>query len=420
MKKKIIWLLITCLMVAALVLTSCAQTSPEEEDVVTEEEVEPIKIGGPKSLTGWAAADHAEWFEGMELAVAEINTAGGLLGRPVELVLFDIGTQEPEKIIAAAEQLIGLDKVDAMITLYAGWGPDLEYFGRYDVPYIHAGSIQTMTDAVAADPELRNVFMIDGYESEWAKPAAAQLLALPYDYPNKTYASIHADDIWSITYSSALGDWLTEEGWETVIDEQFTYGNREWGPILSKIRELNPGIINFEVVAVEEGVTFIQQFLENPTDSIIWTGYGGANPGYVDLLGEDINGVMCSLWSYPLDTEKGNHFRESYDKHFAKKLPILSAGGGYDAVNIWANAVEIAGDPSDYDAVCEALRTARYEGVLGWYYMPPPGQFAEYGDYADNLLPVTGGQYQDGKPTRLFTYTTPDADNEFQLPPWIK
>ncbi|MFC1992089.1 ABC transporter substrate-binding protein, partial [Chloroflexota bacterium] len=206
----------------------------------------------------------------------------------------------------------------------------------------------------------------------------------------------------------------------TVIDEQFSYGTREWGPILSKIRELEPAIINFEVVAVEEGVTFIQQFLENPTDSIIWTGYGGPNPGYAELMGEDINGVMCSIWSYPLNTEKGVQYREAFEKRYGKELSLLSAGGGYDALNLWANAVEIAGDPSDYDAVCEALRTIRYEGVLGWYYMPAPGQFARYGEYEDQLLPVTSGQYQDGKPVRLFIQTTPDTDNEFQMPPWMK
>ncbi len=72
-------------------------------------------------------------------------------------------------------------------------------------PYLHAGSIQALTDEVAADPTKRNIFMTDGYESEWARPAAAQLLALPYDYPNKKFASIYADDAWSPVYSRALG-----------------------------------------------------------------------------------------------------------------------------------------------------------------------------------------------------------------------
>ena len=60
------------LVTTAVAAAGCA--APEEKG--------PIKIGGPISMTGWYAVDLESWYEGMVLAIDEINAAGGLLGRP--------------------------------------------------------------------------------------------------------------------------------------------------------------------------------------------------------------------------------------------------------------------------------------------------------------------------------------------------
>ena len=408
----------TLVMISVVMAVILISTAVLAAGCAAPKETGPIKIGTPMSVTGWYAVDQESWYEGMVLAIDEINAAGGLLGRQIELVVFDIENQEAEKIIAAAEKLIGQDKVDMLSTCYAGFGPDIEYFGRYDVPYLHASSTKNTTDMVAADPSLNNVFMVDGHQTEWAIPHARQFALLDYDYPNKKVASLYADDAWSIVYGPALADNLVKQGFEVVMDEQVAYGTREWGPLLAKLRPLEPAIIALEILTAEEGVTFIQQFLENPTDSLIWLGYAGVIPEYPALLGDDVNGIMSGSYGFPMRNEIGDSYRAAYVQKFNKEVPMNIAAGGYDSVYLWAKAVEEVGDPSDHVAVNDALRQITYEGVLGWYSFRLPDQYVAYGAYEDGLLPISMVQYQNGKVVQLFSQYTPETP--FQVPPYIK
>jgi hypothetical protein len=87
---------------------------------------EPIKIGIPLALTGDFAPIGVDSRAGVQFAVDKINGDGGLLGRPVEIVLFDIKDLAPERLMAAADKLIGQDKVDTVHAGWAGWGQDIK------------------------------------------------------------------------------------------------------------------------------------------------------------------------------------------------------------------------------------------------------------------------------------------------------
>lgn len=77
----------------------------------------PIRIGVLHSLSGTMAASERPLVDAVRLAVEEINAAGGLLGRPVEMVVAD-GQSDPRVFAAKAEQLIVSEKVSA---LFACW-----------------------------------------------------------------------------------------------------------------------------------------------------------------------------------------------------------------------------------------------------------------------------------------------------------
>ena len=376
----------------------------------------PIKIGAPISLTGLYASDGREYYEGVVLAVEEINASGGLLGRPLKVITFDIGDQNAENIVAAGEKLIGRDKVDVLLSPYAGFGVDVEYFGRYDIPYLHSSATQNTVDMVAADPGRRNVFQTDDTQVGFAKASLAALLSLPYDYPNKKMVSLYADDQWSTLYARIMREGLIKKGWTVVMKRMFPYGTREWGPVLTRIRSLEPALICLEALSAEEGITFFRQFLKNPTNSLIWLGYGFALKEYPQMLGKEGDGLMGFAYCYPLDSKKGNHLRNAYKKRWGKEIPITMVGAGYDAVYIWAKAVERVGDPSDYDAVVKAIQTYPYEGSLGVYRFSQPGNYAPQGPE----YPVTTIQMQGGKHVAIYRDVTPVKGAKFLLPSWIK
>ncbi len=72
-----------------------------------------IKIGAPDPLTGIYAVDGSVMLNVTKLAVADINAAGGLLGKKLEVIAFDIEDMLPEKLIAAAEVLVAKEKSES-------------------------------------------------------------------------------------------------------------------------------------------------------------------------------------------------------------------------------------------------------------------------------------------------------------------
>ena len=82
---------------------------------------EPIKVGAPLCLSGPYAGDGLGYFRGIEMAIDELNKGGGLFGRPLEIVKFDTQDFAPERVMQAADQLVGREKVVAIHAGWAGW-----------------------------------------------------------------------------------------------------------------------------------------------------------------------------------------------------------------------------------------------------------------------------------------------------------
>ena len=116
-------------------------------------EEKPIRVGAPDPLTGIYASDGLVMLEATKLAVADLNAQGGLLGRKLEVVHFDIEDMLPEKLISAAEVLVVKEQCDLVVTACNAMGPDVQAFGKYDVPFIHNDASTMATGMVKDDPD---------------------------------------------------------------------------------------------------------------------------------------------------------------------------------------------------------------------------------------------------------------------------
>src|SRR4030042_7046963 len=134
-KKRWLFLAIVGLFLLSFLLPGCGESTTT---------VEPIRVGVTEKITGPYASDAKVSMEGITMAIDEINAAGGILGRPLEMVVFDIEDMTAEKIVAAAEELIIKEKVDVLLSGYAGMGPDYEQFGKYDVPFFNMDCITSL------------------------------------------------------------------------------------------------------------------------------------------------------------------------------------------------------------------------------------------------------------------------------------
>ena len=411
--------IVSTLLVVLIVFGGCAGPA---QPAASEE---PIKVGALIPVTGPFASDGKAWIAGMTMAVAELNKQGGLLGRPVELVVFDIEDMMAEKLTAATEKLVARDKVDFLATVYAGFGPDVVACGKYDVPFIHQDANEMVADMVKDNwPQYSNVFMTSWVEEEYGKENWRMINRLPYEFPNKKIARLCGDFDWDVKTTDTICLEAEAEGWERVVDETFSYGVREWGPLLTTLRQEDPSLIIFGSLDAGDMLTFFRQWSEEPTNSLIDFGYGTEIPALLDMLGDEGDGILGYALTRELPYGKGAEWAQLYRSEYemelwgSRRIKIPETVSlSYDTIMIWANAVKRIGDPTDYHAVCEALREGPNEGVSGNF------DFDEYGCLkVGPWMPMHYEQIQNGDLKLLYLTGREgyQGDTTFQVPYWLE
>jgi branched-chain amino acid transport system substrate-binding protein len=380
---------------------------------------EPIKVGAPNPLTGYYASDGTVMLKAAEMAVADINTRGGLLGRKLEVVAFDVEDMLPEKLISAAEVLVVKEKVDFVITACNAMGPDVQAFGKYDVPYINNNASTVATNMVKDDPgQYWNVFQAGDNEPAYVSKTIETFLGFGYKLPNKKMAVIYSEYDWDKKIAAALKEQAKQYGLDLVIYEQTPASTNAWGPILAKIRAHNPALIFLSIYAPESIAAFADQYLQNPTNSLVDLGYAVSIPSFMEVASKYADGFTgyAALAIPPEVTPEGRALEARYKQMFkTDNMPFSIVPCVYDGVMAWAAAVEKAGTVKDYKAVATALKTNRYKGIGGVYDFNNPRQAARAGD---DLLPVNLFQAQSGK--LVLRNLGSKKMSPYQLPPWIK
>jgi branched-chain amino acid transport system substrate-binding protein len=375
---------------------------------------EPIKVGAALPLTGAYAADGEHMQYGLEMAVADLNANGGLLGRPVEFVPYDIEELLPETVAASKDYLIDKEGVDVVVEGYGGYGPDFEAYGaNSDVPFIHGSGSVRAAQMVAEDPaKYGNMFQVFSIEADYGRRAWEGIIQFEdkYTYPNKKIAILHGDLEWDLNYTAAVAEEAKKAGWEVVMNETFPYGTTDWGSILTQIRSEQPAAIVCSVLSVADISSFVKQFMENPTPSLLDISYMVVFKETQDAVGNDLTGVMGYVTSFVTPSADHDAWKARFKDMFGMDVPLTTPPSTYDSVMIWAEAVKAVGDPTKYAEICDYIRANKYTGLLGVYDFNNPEQTVKTGpDFQ-----IAYAQYQgDGKLSFFGT-------DQFLFPPYIQ
>lgn len=425
--------LVAVLAVALPLMGGCVPAPPEvAPPEVAPPEVEPILVGACMPFTGPYASDGYSYWTGFKLAVEELNAAGGVLGRPLEISKFDTYDLAPERLEDAANTFAA----EGAVMADGGWsgsGGDVRAFGKYDFIYFTGDASEGTKAVMLEDPETYSNFFLffdteKAYGSEYFDAMASLEPDFGYEYPNRDVAIIYADDDWGRECMIGFSEAMEREGggWNVVMKEVVPYGTEEWGPILTKFRALDPvpGMIYVEIVSAPEQITLFRQFVENPTNTLLNFGYSASVPEYLEVMGAESDGLMASLGSsvgMPPQTEATKEWVDRFEQKWGHP-PRSASPANYMAVMMWAEAVEAVGDVTDYAAIEEFLATQTFE-VAGLPY-----QFA--GADSDRIaeLPFsawTQGQIQNGDWCTLYwqyeRYTDYQGkEYEFIVPWWIE
>ena len=397
------------------VVTTEAETTTTSETPTTEQlDSQTIRIGAPLPLTGIYAADGQDMQSGLEMAVADLNDAGGLLGRAVELRVFDTEDLTAETLAASKDYLLGQMKADVIIEGYGGYGPDFEAYGAgSDVPFIHASGSAAAADLVKSDPQkYGNMFQVSPVEAEYGKRAFEGIAQFQdkYQYPNKKIAIFYGDQDWDRLYAAGVAAAAQAAGWQIVMNDQVSYDTTDWAPVLTKIRAEQPAAIVCSFLSVDGITAFVDGFMKAPTPSLLDISYLVTLADAQDALGDKLKGVMGYVSAYVPPSKENDAWKKRYKDSYGVDVPLTNPPSAYDSVMLWAEAVKAVGDPTKYEEINAYIKSHPYKGLLGTYDFNNPEQTVKSGPG----FAIAYAQYEgDGK---LAFYGT----DKFTLPVYMQ
>lgn len=381
--------------------------------LATSVSAETITLGAPIPLTGYFAADGATMEQAINLAVDEINANGGLLGNEVEVVTFDIGDLTPDKLSAAAANLIEREGASVLINGYGGMGPDIPAFCPYGIPYIHNDAVSSVI-GLAERMGCDAIFNASDVDVNYGRVVFNQVAGTGYDFDTKTLAIVHGDFEWDIELAKGMTEAAEAAGWDVVFIEEVPYDTVEWTGILSQIRDAAPSLIHLEALEPAVATTFISQFSDNPVpNALVNVGYIGATPGLDAAITQgDAEGVLSFTLNAHLEDEEGQNFVQKWQAAYGAEPPVSLAAAVYDMVYMWAGAVEQVGDHKDFAGLSAAISDMNYDGIAGVYAFNDQN-FVETGSASQ---PTQLFQVQNGERVRIVVGD--DTVGTLQAPSW--
>jgi branched-chain amino acid transport system substrate-binding protein len=342
----------------ALALTACGGTDPELASAGTAKSGKgAIKIGALLPLSGDNANSGADMLNAARLAADEINAAGGVLGRKVEIVSGDDGC-DPQTGTAAAQKLL----VSGVVGIAGGYCsgaaiPETALLDPKGIPYIAAAA----TSPTLTERGLRTVFRTVGRDDQQgpfaarflAEAAGVEKLAILHD--NSTYAKGLADQTRAATGQLGLG-------MQIVFFDAITPGERDYTSTLTKIGSSGADTLYFTGYLAEAGLLLRQA--RDLRLAVRLTGGDATNdPTVIRTAGRAAEDYVVTTAPLAEFLPGAAGFTESFSGRFGA-APGPYSVYEYDAVKVMVDAIGRAGS-TDPKKIVEALRTTRHSGLTG-------------------------------------------------------
>ncbi len=384
---------------------------------------ETVKIGVLAPLTGPTASDGEEFIRGVEWAVEEANANGGVAGYTFEIEVADVKDHSAANVSSAVERLLGTGGVEVILTGYASLSMfEVDLMAEENMPYLAAGPSPGFAAIVSQDPDYYNccwsyTASFKGYETDVLPMVEELASAGKLSLDSRTVAIISSDNPYSKTISEGMKVSFAEGGWDVVVDELVPFGEvSDWKVILAKVNETDPDlVINTDYIPGNSAL-FHRQFLENPTDSLVFLQYAPSVPEFVDLTGDQSTGVLYNLIGGPLDSPKwprGQQLMQEYRDKFGIESGAYGVGL-YEMTKMYFMALEEVGDPKDRTAIGKAIGGIKQETVAGNIEFDPETHVALQ---SNDHVPVSFWQLWEGE--RVLVGPEKFANGEFRLPPWM-
>ncbi len=319
----------------------------------------PIKVGEYASLTGGEAAFGQSSHKGTQLAIDEVNSAGGVLGREIQLITEDNQSKAGEST-TIVKKFINRDRVVAVLGEVAS-SRSLE-----GAPVCQAAGIP-MVSPSSTNPKVTEtgdyifrVCFIDPFQGKLLAEFAAKTL--------KAKKAAILSDV-SSAYSVGLAEFFRESfksaGGEILAEQKYASKDKDFKAQLTAIRASNPDAICVPGYYTEVGL-IVKQARELGITVPIFGGDGWEAPELIKIAGGDAlqNTFYSTHFSPAQDTPMAKKFVEAFKAKYNGEVPDAMAALGYDSALALIEAIKKAGS-TEPAKIRDALKATDFNGVTG-------------------------------------------------------
>jgi branched-chain amino acid transport system substrate-binding protein len=318
-----------------------------------------IKIGMVTPLTGPGAFSGQLQSNGAKLAVAEVNKEGGVLGRPIELVIEDDQTTNPGAVLAFSK-LAGDADIPAFLgpirsTQVHAIAPDVLKLGK---PVMFGGTDPVLT-------HMGNLWLFrfrpnDTYSARVIADFGTNTLG------KKKWAIVHSTDAFGTSGMKYLAESLKSLSVNPVLIQGYTNNSQDFTPVALALKQSGAEVLG-SYMTFEADVGILAKQIRQLGVSIVWVGSpSNATTNALKLGGAALYGTYA-VADFNRDAgPAAKDFAAKYEAAY-KVPPDIFASWAYDAVHVLAIAINNAKglDPEKIRAAI--LEVNGYQGAEGTY-----------------------------------------------------
>ena len=411
--RKPTWLNLFIALAVVVAIVPAATAQEEDWAPVVVRPGEPIKIGFAAALTG-AGIDVLGIDEqrGAQLALEDINAAGGILG--FEVVMdFQDEQCSAEGGATVANRFVSDESIVAVV----GHMCSSSCVAGQDIyaDYGYSMVSPSCTGVVLTDPErVSPIFSRVAWTDRGQGPAAAQFLL--EELGVTTVATIHDGSPYGQGLVVAMADAFIDLGGDVIAELAVNVGDTDMTAVLNQIKDAGPPDAIYFVGFPAEGAYLARQRIDVGMEDVIFMGADGINAvAYVEAAGEAGCGTFASA-ADPAELEGGGYeaFVERYIEAYGESPTAPFHAHAYDATMVIAKAIEAVGEIDsegnlviDRVALRDAIRaTEGLQGLTGTLTCD------EYGDCAGGAAITVVEVMCEGDERAFETIWSPPAEEE--------
>lgn len=349
-----------------------------------------VKVGNILPLSGPSASVGQQGKQAREMAIEEINAAGGIKslgGAKIELLYAD-SKSDPNVGVTEAERFINTEKVHV---LTGAWNSGVTYPStavaeRYGIPYIVPVSVRdTITER-----GFKNVFRIAAKDSWWTRDQFTFLKDMQEEFGEtlSTVAFVYENGDWGTGFAAQWKELAKKNNMEIVLDEPYSSSATDLTPLVNKIRRARPDVLLL-VSNAADAILLTNTLADYKVSPKVILGSGGghADPTFLSGCGENARYIFDIVeWEADVNKPGAKEANAKYREKYGNNL-TGEAVDAYVAMYVLADALERAGS-LEPDAIRKALAETDLKSGPGMIMTYDAVKFDESGQNENAALSI--------------------------------